>query len=110
MTTRGIRRKKSSLSEVKIAVVGAQGVGKSGMFLSPSLSWNFVRLINMPVKPMNVYQLYTVYAQQMRHFGKRCQKMFEPVFFFVCTPRVKCLNPVFELFASCMIAYVYANR
>jgi len=30
MTTRGIRRKKSSLSEVKIAVVGAQGVGKSG--------------------------------------------------------------------------------
>lgn len=30
MTTRGIRRKKSSLSEVKIAVIGAQGVGKSG--------------------------------------------------------------------------------
>lgn len=29
MTTR-IRRKKSSLSEVKIAVVGAPGVGKSG--------------------------------------------------------------------------------
>lgn len=33
MTTRGIRRKKSSLSEVKIAVIGAQGVGKSGMFM-----------------------------------------------------------------------------
>lgn len=27
---RGIRRKKSSLSEVKVAVVGAPGVGKSG--------------------------------------------------------------------------------
>lgn len=32
MTTRGIRRKKSSLSEVKIAVIGAQGVGKSGEY------------------------------------------------------------------------------
>lgn len=32
MTTRGIRRKKSSLSEVKIAVIGALGVGKSGMY------------------------------------------------------------------------------
>lgn len=31
MTTRGIRRKKSSLSEVKVAVVGYSGVGKSGM-------------------------------------------------------------------------------
>lgn len=29
---RGIRRKKSSLSEVKVAVVGAPGVGKSGKF------------------------------------------------------------------------------
>ena len=28
---RQVRRKKSSLSEVKIAVVGAPGVGKSGM-------------------------------------------------------------------------------
>lgn len=27
---RGIRRKKSSLTEVKIAVLGAPGVGKSG--------------------------------------------------------------------------------
>jgi len=27
---RGIRRKKSSLGEVKVAVVGAAGVGKSG--------------------------------------------------------------------------------
>jgi len=27
---RGIRRKKSTLSEVKIAIVGAPGVGKSG--------------------------------------------------------------------------------
>lgn len=31
MTTRGIRRKKSSLSEVKIAVIGCQGVGKSAL-------------------------------------------------------------------------------
>lgn len=31
MTTRGIRRKKSSLSEVKIGVLGAPTVGKSGM-------------------------------------------------------------------------------
>lgn len=31
MTTRGIRRKKSSLSEVKVAVIGAPSVGKSGM-------------------------------------------------------------------------------
>lgn len=29
---RGIRRKKSSLGEVKVAVVGAPGVGKSGEF------------------------------------------------------------------------------
>lgn len=29
---RGIRRKKSSLSEVKIAVLGAPGVGKSGEY------------------------------------------------------------------------------
>ncbi len=27
---RGIRRKKSSLTEVKIAIIGAPGVGKSG--------------------------------------------------------------------------------
>lgn len=27
---RGIRRKKSSLSEIKIVVIGAPGVGKSG--------------------------------------------------------------------------------
>lgn len=33
MTTRGIRRKKSSLSEVKIAVVGAPGVGKSALIV-----------------------------------------------------------------------------
>ncbi|KAJ0184035.1 hypothetical protein K1T71_000458 [Dendrolimus kikuchii] len=31
MTTRGIRRKKSSLSEVKVAVVGAPSVGKSAL-------------------------------------------------------------------------------
>uniref|UniRef100_A0A1L8DNG2 small monomeric GTPase n=1 Tax=Nyssomyia neivai TaxID=330878 RepID=A0A1L8DNG2_9DIPT len=31
MTSRGIRRKKSSLSEVKIAVIGAPGVGKSAL-------------------------------------------------------------------------------
>lgn len=31
MTSRGIRRKKSSLAEVKVAVVGAPCVGKSGM-------------------------------------------------------------------------------
>lgn len=30
MTTRGIRRKKSTLSEVKVAVVGLSSVGKSG--------------------------------------------------------------------------------
>lgn len=30
MTTRGIRRKKSTLTELKIAVVGSPGVGKSG--------------------------------------------------------------------------------
>lgn len=29
---RGIRRKKSSLCEVKVAVIGAPGVGKSGEF------------------------------------------------------------------------------
>jgi hypothetical protein len=29
---RGIRRKKSSLGEVKVAVIGAPGVGKSGKF------------------------------------------------------------------------------
>ncbi|VVC94279.1 unnamed protein product [Leptidea sinapis] len=31
MTTRGIRRKKSSLSEVKVAVIGAPSVGKSAL-------------------------------------------------------------------------------
>lgn len=30
MNGKGIRRKKSSLSEVKVAVIGAPGVGKSG--------------------------------------------------------------------------------
>ena len=30
---RGIRRKKSSLTEVKIAIIGAPGVGKSGKHL-----------------------------------------------------------------------------
>lgn len=30
MNAKGIRRKKSTLSEVKVAVVGAPGVGKSG--------------------------------------------------------------------------------
>lgn len=30
MTTRGIRRKKSTLTELKIAVIGSPGVGKSG--------------------------------------------------------------------------------
>lgn len=30
MTTRGIRRKKSTLTELKIAVIGAPSVGKSG--------------------------------------------------------------------------------
>ena len=34
MSARGIRRKKSTLTELKIAVVGAPSVGKSGMFLS----------------------------------------------------------------------------
>jgi Ras-like protein family protein 11A len=29
---RGIRRKKSSLSEVKVAVIGAPSVGKSGEY------------------------------------------------------------------------------
>jgi hypothetical protein len=29
---RGIRRKKSSLSEVKVAVIGAPAVGKSGEY------------------------------------------------------------------------------
>lgn len=32
MSARGIRRKKSSLSEVKVAVIGAPSVGKSGTF------------------------------------------------------------------------------
>ncbi|KAF5278301.1 hypothetical protein FQR65_LT03569 [Abscondita terminalis] len=31
MSTKGIRRKKSSLSEVKVAVIGAPGVGKSAL-------------------------------------------------------------------------------
>lgn len=35
MTTRGIRRKKSSLSEVKVAVLGAPTVGKSGTYPNP---------------------------------------------------------------------------
>lgn len=35
MTTRGIRRKKSSLSEVKVAVLGAPTVGKSGTYPIP---------------------------------------------------------------------------
>lgn len=30
MNSKGVRRKKSSLSEVKVAVIGAPGVGKSG--------------------------------------------------------------------------------
>ena len=30
MTTKGIRRKKSCLSETKIAIIGLTGVGKSG--------------------------------------------------------------------------------
>lgn len=30
---RGIRRKKSSLCEVKVAVIGAPGVGKSGKWM-----------------------------------------------------------------------------
>lgn len=34
MNAKGIRRKKSSLSEVKVAVVGAPSVGKSGKPLS----------------------------------------------------------------------------
>ena len=36
---RGIRRKKSSLSEVKICIIGAPGVGKSGRIVCgfPSL-------------------------------------------------------------------------
>lgn len=33
---RGIRRKKSSLGEVKVAVIGAPGVGKSGKQLITS--------------------------------------------------------------------------
>lgn len=32
MNTKTIRRKKSSSSEVKVAVIGAPGVGKSGEF------------------------------------------------------------------------------
>lgn len=32
MNSKGVRRKKSSLSEVKVAVIGAPGVGKSGEF------------------------------------------------------------------------------
>lgn len=41
MNGKGMRRKKSSLSEVKVAVIGAPGVGKSGnilftFFTSPS--------------------------------------------------------------------------
>lgn len=42
MTTRGIRRKKSSLSDVKVAVIGYPGVGKSGKhfhFMSFFLIW-----------------------------------------------------------------------
>lgn len=33
MNSKGVRRKKSSLSEVKVAVIGAPGVGKSGEFI-----------------------------------------------------------------------------
>lgn len=51
MTTRGIRRKKSSLSEVKIAVIGAQGVGKSGMFIKMNGLLKLIRIrITTPVK------------------------------------------------------------
>lgn len=32
MNAKGIRRKKSSLSEVKVAVIGAHSVGKSGKY------------------------------------------------------------------------------
>lgn len=35
---RGIRRKKSSLCEVKVAVIGAPGVGKSGGYNTPCLA------------------------------------------------------------------------
>ncbi|PZC81278.1 hypothetical protein B5X24_HaOG213155 [Helicoverpa armigera] len=37
MSARGIRRKKSSLSEVKVAVVGAPSVGKSGRILTENV-------------------------------------------------------------------------
>jgi GTPase SAR1 family protein len=34
MNTKAMRRKKSSLSEVKVAVIGAPGVGKTGNVLN----------------------------------------------------------------------------
>lgn len=38
---RGIRRKKSSLCEVKVAVIGAPGVGKSGGYNALSLNCGY---------------------------------------------------------------------
>lgn len=39
---RGIRRKKSSLCEVKVAVIGAPGVGKSGGYNALSLNCGYL--------------------------------------------------------------------
>lgn len=43
---RGIRRKKSSLSEVKVAVIGAPGVGKSGESNNKNKTNNFSFFFN----------------------------------------------------------------
>lgn len=40
---RGIRRKKSSLSEVKVAVLGAPAVGKSGQYPDTSESGQVIK-------------------------------------------------------------------
>ncbi|XP_042206822.1 uncharacterized protein LOC121855776 [Homarus americanus] len=49
---RGIRRKKSSLSEVKIAVLGAPGVGKSALIVRFSLRASGIRSSSRTVKPL----------------------------------------------------------
>ena len=56
---RQVRRKKSSLSEVKIAVVGAPGVGKSGKDDIRYLSFFFllfnISTINSFMLPFRIY-------------------------------------------------------
>ena len=58
-----VRRKKSTLSEVKLAVIGAPGVGKSGRcFCSSSI---FVKDTRYLVFERNIYHLVSVGVQQL---------------------------------------------